>query len=129
MTKFALTVLSVALLGATAAADTVSAQVRRETDTLARQYAGKVCRADYDLDTDRFGKRLSAEQIRGVRIKIYNDWKRELEEDAREDGDTYKIGYTNNRVWAWQRDARSNQTEFKVVTISATEQRELGCEL
>ena len=121
--------LAAALLGSSAAADTVTAAVRAETSALARQYTGRVCRADYGLDTDTYRQRLSAAQIRAKRTEIYNDWKEDLEEDAREDGDTYRLGYTNNRVWSWQRDRKTGKTEFKVVTVGATGERELGCDL
>ncbi|MGX9686331.1 hypothetical protein ACTQ9L_04200 [Deinococcus wulumuqiensis] len=119
------------VLGAvsTAFADTVTAADRSETSRLAQQYAGKVCRADYDVDTDRARRPLSAAQLKAKRTAIYNDWKEDLAEDAREDGDTYRVGYHNNRVWAWQKDARTGKTEFKVVILSATGERELSCDL
>ena len=118
-----------ALLIGTASADRVTAADRTEVSQLARQYAGKQCRADYDVDTDRFGRTLSVAQLKAKRTAIYNDWKEDLAEDAREDGDTYRVGYHGFRVWAWQKDAKSGKTEFKVVTLSATGERELSCDL
>ncbi|WP_261664422.1 hypothetical protein [Deinococcus sp. Marseille-Q6407] len=117
-----------ALLVSSAAAESVTAAVRSEANALSRQYTGKVCRADYDLDTERYGRQLNTQQLKARRTAIYNDWKEDLAEDAREDGDTYKIGYENNRIWAWQKD-RKGKTEFKVVTLSAAGERELSCDL
>lgn len=126
--SLALTFVAAAVLGSTAGADRVSTAVRAETDQLARQYAGRRCTRDYDLDIDHHHRTLSAAQIRAKRIAIYNDWKDDLEEDAREDGKTYRLGYTNDRVWYWQKDTKG-KTKFKVVTISATTERELSCKL
>ena len=129
MKKIHFALLAAALSAGTAAADNVTPAVRAEADALARQYTGRTCRADYDLDTDRYSKPLSAAQIRNERIKIYNDWKKDLEKDARKKGDTYEIRYSNDRVWYWQKEAKSGKTEFKVVTVSANGERELSCDL
>ena len=128
MKKIHFALLAAALSAGTAAADNVTPAVRAEADALARQYTGRTCRADYDLDTERYGRSLSATQIQAKRTETYNDWKKDLAEDAREDGGTYRIGFENNRVWAWQK-VKKGQTEFKVVTISATGERELSCDL
>ncbi|MFC6591269.1 hypothetical protein ACFP81_04010 [Deinococcus lacus] len=120
--------LAAALLASSAAADTVTAAVRSEANALARQYTGKVCRADYDLDTERYSRPMSAEQLKAKRTEIYNDWKEDLAEDAQEDHSTYEVHYQGNRVWAWQTDTKG-KTEFKVVTLSATGERELSCDL
>ena len=119
---------ALALLAGTAAADDVTAAVRSEANGLARQYVGKTCRADYDLDTETYRQRLSAAQIKAKRTEIYNDWKEDLAEDAREDRSTYRLSYNGNRVWYWQKDTRG-KTEFKIVTLSATGERELSCDL
>ena len=118
------------VLGAvsTAFADTVTAADRSETSRLAQQYAGKVCRADYDVDTDRARRPLSAAQLKAKRTAIYNDWKEDLAEDAREDGDTYRVGYHNNRVWAsWKANSRCRNTRtnrFGVTGFARADERE-----
>lgn len=120
-------VLALSLLGFAAAED-VTPAVRAEANALARQYTGQVCRSDYELDTDTPDRRWSAAQIRSERTKLYNEWSKDLAEDARKDGGTYQVGYHNNRVWAWTRD-RKGEREFMVVTLSATGKRELSCDL
>lgn len=119
------------VLGAvsSAYADTVTAAVRSEASALARQYTGRVCQGDYDLDTDRYGKPLNAAQLKAKRTAIYNDWKEDLAEDAREDGDTYQIRFQDNRVWYWKRDGKNGEREFKVVILSPNGERELSCQL
>lgn len=127
MKKLTLAFIGLATLSAPALADSVTADVRSETSRLARQYAGSVCRSDYDIDTERSHRTLSATQIREIRTRIYNEWKSDLAEDAREDGGTYRIGFENNRVWAWYKEG--GKTEFKTITIGANSTRELSCEL
>ena len=116
------------IFGSVATAEAVTTAVRAEANALARQYTGQSCRTDYDLDTERYRNTLSAAQVKSKRTAIYNDWKADLDEDARDDGDTYRIGYDNNRVWYWQKDSKG-KAEFKVVTISTTGERELSCDL
>ena len=127
MKNLTLALLGLTVLGTPALADSVSASVRTETSNLARQYAGSACRSDYDVDTERFHRTLSAAQIRESRTRICNEWKSDLAEEAREDGGTYRIGFENNRVWAWYKEG--GKTEFKTITIGASNSRELSCDL
>lgn len=111
-----------------AAADQVTAAASTEANALARQYTGRVCRDDIELDTDTFRQRLNAAQIKEMRTKIVNEWRKDLAEDAREDGYTYEVRYRDNRVWYWKRDVKGGKGEFGVVTINATGKRELTCD-
>ena len=69
------------------------------------------------------------DELKAKRTAIYNDWKEDLAEDAREDGDTYQIRFRDNRVWYWKRDGKNGEREFKVVILSPNGERELSCQL
>lgn len=124
----ALTALVAGLLLSQALADTVTPAVRTEINRLSQQYTGRTCRADYDLDTETYRRPLTAMQVKAKRTELYNEWKTDLAEDAREDGFTYTLQYRNDRIWYVKHDVRSGKREFGLVMLSATGHRELSCD-